>query len=305
MTNNNQNSENFDRIDTGELAIVHPDQIADVTDESVAEETLVVNAELEAEAIAEQDEPHAHETVADVVIDDDYPADETVDKVVEDVIESEEVAEAAEDLADEALEDGFVPVALPHIRRGFRGYNVDDIDSFVIPLIKDFNNLQQDVKLLNEENAQLLAQAEEDRKTIEALRNFNITDEVKNILDNAHANTKVIIADAESRAKEIIADGKNKAKEAREAVNVHKQEIVAKAREKAHEVAEQSKHVKDAAKADAKEIIEKAKVKAEEIIAKTNEELVEAKEYIAKRHEVHNSLQEFYKAQSDFLSNRG
>lgn len=301
MTNNNQNSENFDRIDTGELAIVHPDQIADVTDESVAEETLVINAELEAEAIAEQEEPHVHETVADVVIDDDYPVDETVEEVVEDVIE----AETAEDLVDEVSEYNFVPVALPHIRRGFRGYNVDDIDSFVIPLLEEHNELRKDFKELTEANALLLEQVEENKKSIESLRHFNITDEVQTILKDAHANTKVIVADAEARAKEIIAEGKLKAKEARDGVIAHKKEAIEKAREKAHEVAEQSKHVKEAAKLEAKEIIEKAKLEAKEIISKTNSELSEAKEYIAKRHEVHNSLQEFYKAQSDFLSNRG
>lgn len=274
MTNNN--SENLDRIDTGELEVIKVDQVSDVTDESVAGETLVLNAEIEAEA-EELDVP------SEAIVED--IADSIIDEALE---ESEEIS---------VEEDLYAAVQLPRIRRGFRGYNVEDIDNFVLPLIDSYNELQETRKNESEYLADLVAQAEQDKETIESLRNFVLTDEVNKVLEQAHedAKAKILVAEEEAKhiidkakltAKEVVSEGREKNKQAREDIKVRKAAVLAKAHERADE------------------IVAKAKAHAEELVEKTNEDLAEAKEYIAQRHEVHNKLQDFYKSQSDFLSKR-
>lgn len=280
MTNNN--SENLDRIDTGELEVIKVDQVSNVTDESVAGETLVVNAEIEAEA--------EEVTEAEAIVED------AAGGVSDDASDGEvEIVEELEELAVE--EDSYPHVQLPRIRRGFRGYNVEDIDNFVLPLIDSYNELQETRKNESEYLADLVAQAEQDKETIESLRNFVLTDEVNKVLEQAHedAKAKILVAEEEAKhiidkakltAKEVVSEGREKNKQAREDIKVRKAAVLAKAHERADE------------------IVAKAKAHAEELVEKTNEDLAEAKEYIAQRHEVHNKLQDFYKSQSDFLSKR-
>ena len=263
MTNNN--SENLDRIDTGELTIVTPDQVEDVTDESVAGETLVVNAEIAAEA---------------------------EESSVEDLSTQE-----SDNLSEELNSQEHEIVQLPRIRRSFRGYSVEDIDNFVLPLINSYNELQKARASEAAQMSELIKAAEENKQEIASLQNFVITDEVEKVLHSAHEEAKGIILVAEEEAKHIINKAKNTAKE-----------IIAEAREKNKHASEDIKvrkaNVLAKAHERADEIVSKAKAQAEHLVEKTNEELAEAKEYIAARHEVHNKLQDFYKAQSDFLSKR-
>mgnify|MGYP000190917053 FL=1 len=331
MTNNNQNSEDLDRIDTGELSIITPDTVADVTDESVAEETVVINAELEGEALAEE-ESHARETSADFVVDDSV-LEESLGE-----LDNEMIEEAVDSLDDY---DGIIVMEeklheeteVPSFRHGFRGYNVNEVDAFLVPLVEKVNSLEHaqilaesHISDLTSEVARLLEQVEENKATIATINNFNLTDEVKVVLEKAELDAKAIIINAKNKVKELVQANKDKDKtildkahERAEKIIAkakmeadfkvaksedklkHAEEIIAKEIERAHDA---SVKVKDKAKAESEKIIEKAHAHAEKIIEDTNAKLVEAKEYIAQRHEVHNRLQDFYKSQREFLSNR-
>lgn len=304
-----------------------PDQINDVTDESVAEETLVVNAELEAEF--EEAHPAHHDDVEDMTesfVDEAFAnaEPEAVEYAEEVPVENTvEVEDAADSVADEDLYPQF---EVPSIRRSFRGYNMDDIDNLVLPLVEEYNNIQKmravEAKHMNDlttEVARLVARVEE-------LENFNVDDTVHSKINEAEHEAKVIIHKATEKAKDIVASSRERAKDAVAKTNVKKNEILEKAKHKAEEIVaksndklhnaeqiladelakihSQGEEIKTKAKEKAETILAKAKEDAKNLKAETNAELAEAKKYIAKRHEVHNRLQDFYKAQSDLLSNR-
>ena len=303
-----------------------PDQIADVTDESVAEETLVVNEELKAEF--EETHPVSHNEVEDM--DESFVDESFIDAEPEEVeaVEIEEpvaveIEEAADSIVDEDLYPEFV---LPPIRRSFRGYNMDDIDNHVLPLVEEFNKIQKARSMEAKHMDDLTAEVARLIARVEELENFNINDVVEGTINEAQHEAKVIIHNATEKAKKIVATSREKTKQSVAKTNAKKNEILDKAKRKAEEITTKANDklqnseqilADEMAKIHAQgdEIKNKAKEKAEIILAKAKEdvknlkdetkaELAEAKKYIAKRHEVHNRLQDFYKAQSDLLSNR-
>ena len=118
----------------------------------------------------------------------------------------------------------------------------------------------------------------------------------KELLAENKEKDKAILEKAHQRADSIIAIAKSEDK------LKHAEEVTVKEIERAHNNANK---VKEKAEAEAEKIVAKAKVQAEKIVEDTNAKLAEAREYIAQRKEVHARLQDFYKAQRDFLSNRG
>lgn len=331
------------RIDTGELEMVHPDSVADVTDESVAEETLVLNTEEEVlsvneEHIVDEDsnvEEETFETEGGTVFENVEPEEQiiiendeefTPDTEPSTEFEQDETTEpeneyepeeseytTVDDEADEEPfaydeedeEDPYAHVDFPGVRRAFRGYNVEDIDNFLIPLVESYNEIQNarkqsDTRIndLTMEVASLLNEKEELEARVERLENFTLTDEIKHELHEAEQQSRKIIMEAKAQAKTIIKDSREKAKEIKNEAVLHNKELATKAREQRQEILNKSR-------AKAIEIKEKAHHDAEALIEKINTDLAEAKEYIAKRHEVHNKLQEFYKAQHQYLIDRG
>ena len=251
------------------------DEIADVTDESVSVETLVVASEVEAEQVVETAEENLGEPSVDF----------------------EEDHSDIEDAADTVASD-YVPITVPLIHKSFRGYNMNQIDNFVLPLVDRFNEMQSDRLKEKEQLEALKLELEANKEKIAHLESFTITDEVKKVLAQAAEEAKEIVVEAHAHGKEIIEEARAKKNEAVEKAKAKTVHSVEKA-------AEQSEKIKEHAKTEAEKIIAKAKAEAEKITAKVNDELAEAKEYIAKRHEVHSKLQDFYKAQGDFLANRG
>lgn len=324
--------------------------VEDVTEESVLSETIVeadpelvqeeAYAETEEELeISEEniDEPEVEETTEESV------ASETLveldsEKVEETEIETEEDAESEVESVKT-----FEQAQLPSLGKSFRGYNPDEADDFIYNIVDEYNLLlaaknesEEKVNLLLEAREELLNRQQEDATLIDALKTFNLTDEVKKMLDGASIEAQKIIEEAQLEAENIKLNAEKEAEETliktaeeRDAIVSQAEGIVDKAKAEAEleakfildkandalaqaekdiarnltEVHDEANTIKENAKKEAESIIKETQNKSELIIKETNESLAEAKEFIAKRKEVTARFIDMYKKQAEFLAN--
>lgn len=294
------------------------DIIEEITDESVAEENIDnLTADLE-----------------------DDITDESV--MVETVInEDPELVQEPEDSESEEILS-FDVVELPALKKSLVGYNPNEADDFIYTIVERFNLLleeknkaEEKVDLLLEARSELLERQQEDSVLIEALKAFNLTDEVKkslesasheanNIIDEAknasqayeietQRKAEEILATTEAEKENIVAELVKEAKLARDAALLESKFILDNANEKlqaaektiAKELTaahDEAKTIKKQAEIEAAEILAETKKQAELIVKETNESLTEAREFIARRRESHSRMIDMYKQQAEFLA---
>lgn len=93
-------------------------------------------------------------------------------------------------------------------KKGFRGYDIEEVEEFLTELMKDYSKLYRENASMKDKNAMLNETVENYKGMEETMRSAIISAQKTSdeILHNAHEQADNIVQDAKIRAREILND---------------------------------------------------------------------------------------------------
>lgn len=105
-----------------------------------------------------------------------------------------------------------VDIENKEFKKGFRGYDVEEVESFLEELVKDYSKLYRENASMKDKNAILNDTVENYKGMEETMRSAIISAQrtSEEIIRNAHEQAENIVKDAKIRAQELLneADGR-------------------------------------------------------------------------------------------------
>lgn len=100
-------------------------------------------------------------------------------------------------------------------KKGFRGYDVDEVEEFLTELMKDYSRIYRENAGMKDKNAILTETIENYKGMEETMRSAIISAQrtSEEIIKNAHEQAENIVSDAKIRAREILNDMEAKIQE--------------------------------------------------------------------------------------------
>lgn len=110
-----------------------------------------------------------------------------------------------------------VDIENKEFKRGFRGYDADDVEEFLSELVKDYSKLYRENSSLKDQNAILNDAVENYKGMEETMRSAILSAQrtSEEIIRNAHEQADNIVKDAKIRAQEKLNDAENQIQEKR------------------------------------------------------------------------------------------
>ena len=110
-----------------------------------------------------------------------------------------------------------VDIENKEFKRGFRGYDVEEIEAFLEELVKDYSKLYRENASMKDKNAMLNEAVENYKGMEETMRSAIISAQrtSEEIIKNAHEQADNIVKEAKLRAQELLNEADSKIQEKR------------------------------------------------------------------------------------------